>query len=337
MLETTARARISSPSSSATPTACPDFLAVFQRHADRLALVDDDLRDRRVGPDLAACRLKRPRQRPADCPHAAACVAPGADGAVHFAHVVVQQHVGRARRAGPEAGADDRAAGEMGLDQFGLEILVEKIGDAHGPEPDGVVHPRLAEIAEGAAHLEQAAQVARAQRRGIRRRLHQHRADKAALAHDLGGIAVVGLGVAQRVAGQFPPVHVVVVVAGDVVAIAGHRQPAIVRGDLQPVFRQLQFAHDFRPHQAADVGAVGVGEPRVELTADRGAADIRVALDDQHVEPGPCEIRGGRQAVVARTDHNDVVGFHAPRRPGMALIRASRHRQSSPVPSGASR
>jgi hypothetical protein len=40
---------------------------------------------------------------------------------------------------------------------------------------------------------------------------------------------------------------------------------------------------------------------------------------------------------VARTDHNDVVGFHAPRRPGMALIRASRHRQSSPVPSGASR
>ena len=70
---------------------------------------------------------------------AAAREAPGAEGAVDLAHVVMQEHVGGARGAHAQEGADDPAGRHGGLQDVGLEPLVEQVHRAHGHELDQVV------------------------------------------------------------------------------------------------------------------------------------------------------------------------------------------------------
>src|SRR3546814_18053549 len=99
-----------------------------------------DLLDCGATADLAAGLAERPRHRLGDAAHAATREAPGANGAVDLAHVVMQQHIGGARRVDPEPGPDDAGAGEMGLHHLGLEVLVEEFADRPAPEADRLGH-----------------------------------------------------------------------------------------------------------------------------------------------------------------------------------------------------
>src|SRR3546814_17318090 len=98
------------------------------RHAaaDGAGVLQDDLLYVLVGADLATLLHGGGGERPADRAHAAAGIAPGADRAVDLAHVVVQQHIGRAGRVGSEGGADERTAGQVALHHVGLAIFVEE-------------------------------------------------------------------------------------------------------------------------------------------------------------------------------------------------------------------
>ena len=184
MLETTIGAWNSSPFASATPVT--RLLRTRKRSTPA------------PGPDLAAGGLERSTQRAADRTHAAAREAPGADRAVHVAHIVVQQHIGRARRVDAQPGADDPAAGQMRLDHRRLEELVEKVADRHGPKADRLAHLALAQVVEAPAEEQQLADVARAQRHGIGRRAQQQRPDEPALAHHGMDVALVIVGVAAE-------------------------------------------------------------------------------------------------------------------------------------------
>ena len=253
--------------------------------------------------------------------------------AVDLAHVVVQQHIGRARRAGPQRRADDARAGEMRLHQVGLEILVEVLRRAHGPEPDGLVHLLLAEAGEATPEVEHPHQVARLERSRVGRRHHQHRFDEAAVARDVAAVAVVGLGVVGRVPRDLAAEHVVVAVGDQAVAAGHHGDVALVGDDLEAVARQLELAHDLGPHQAADVGAVRVGPAVIQLAADRRAADVGIALEHHHVEPRPCEIGPRRQAVVPGADDDRVVDFRGhDRSPQIAWRMVDRILGRVPVP-----
>ena len=294
--ETTMFARYSLPFAVATPV----DPAVAHQHA----------LDRRVGDDLAAVRLERRRDRLRHRAHAAASEAPGADRAVDVAHVVMQQHVRRARRVHAHRGADDAAAREVRLDEVGLEVLAEEVGDAHRVEADRVVDDLLAELRELLAEIDHLADVARLERGRIRRRAQQQRPDELALAHHVGRIPVIGVRVARVVARELAPLHGVVGVVAEDVARAREGDAAAVGHDLQPVLRELEVAEQLRPQQAADVGAVRVDPALLDLAADRGAADIRVALEHQDLETGPREVGGVRQAVVARADHDRIVVRH---------------------------
>ena len=131
-------------------------------------------------------------------------------------------------------------------------------------------------------------------------------------AHDVARVAVVGLGVALRVAGELAAVGVVVAVDREVAAVAGQHRAALVGEDLQAVLRQLEVAHDLGAQQRRDVGAVRVGEARVERARDRGAADPVVLLDDERLQAGLGEIAGGDEAVVAGADDDGVVARSRP-------------------------
>ncbi len=148
--------------------------------------------------------------------------------------------------------------------------------------------------------------VARLERGRIRRLAHQQRLDELALAHHVARIAVVGFGIALRMARDLAAQRIVIVVQRQMAAALHHGAAALVGNDLQPVLRQLQRAHDLRPQQAAHVGAVRVGEVLVQLPAHRRAADEGVALQHQHLESGARQIAGGDQAVVAGADDDRV-------------------------------
>src|ERR1700733_8143543 len=137
-----------------------DLLAVVESNANRATTPHQDFTHGSGASYRSRARLERGGERARDCAHAAARKTPCADRVVDVPHVVVQQHVGAARRARPQRRANDRAAGKMRLDDLALEILVEKIRGAHRPEPQRVVHALLAHRVEALAEVEKLADVA---------------------------------------------------------------------------------------------------------------------------------------------------------------------------------
>ena len=100
------------------------FIAVLQHDALDPALGDPDRFHAGLRLDLAAKSAQRASQRRSDGAHAAAGEAPGTDAAIHIPHVVMQQHISRARGVHAQGRANDAAARQMRLDDIGLKILV---------------------------------------------------------------------------------------------------------------------------------------------------------------------------------------------------------------------
>ena len=199
----------------------------------------------------------------------------------------------------------------MRLDEVRFEVFAEKISDAHRVEANGVVDHLFAELREFLGEIDHFANVPGPERGGIRGCAQQQRADELALTHDVGRIPAVGVGITGVVSREFAPLHVLVRVIAEDVSVARDRHPTAIGHDLQSVARQLQVAEDLRSQQAANVRAVRVDPPFLNLTADRCTADPRVTLEHQHLEPGAREVGGVRQAVVAGADDDCIVGRHA--------------------------
>ena len=104
----------------------------------------------RLRADLDAGLARRGRDRLRDGAGAAARQAPRAERAVDLAHVVVEQHVGGARRSHAEKRADDARRRHRRLEHVGLEPLVEKVDRAHRHELDLVVPVVVRQRAEAA-------------------------------------------------------------------------------------------------------------------------------------------------------------------------------------------
>ncbi len=131
--------------------------------------------------------------------------------------------------------------------------------------------------------------------------------DQLRIAHQVGVIAVGGVGIAQGVTPDLPVLHGVVRVFSDVVAAAGKIGGAAVGHDHQAVAGQVEIAVDGLAQQAAHVGAVRIQPALVELAADRGPADVVVLFDDQHIEAALGKVGRIGQAVVARPYHDGIV------------------------------
>ena len=170
----------------------------------------------------------------------------------------MQQDVRRARRIDAERRADDAAARQMRLDEIGLEVLAEEVGDTHGVKADRVVDRLLTELGEFLAQIDHLADVARPERGRVGRRAQQQRTNELALPHHVRRVAVVGIGIARVVPRELAALHVVIRVVAEDVAAARDRHPAAVGHHLQPMARELQVAEQLRPQQTANIRAVRV-------------------------------------------------------------------------------
>jgi hypothetical protein len=141
----------------------------------------------------------------------------------------------------------------MRLDQVRLEVLAQEIGDAHRVEADRVVDELLADLHEFLAEEDQLADVAWLERRRVRRRAHQERADELALSHHVGRVAAVCVGILRVVTRELAALHGLVGVVAEDVAGPRDRDTAAVRHYLQPVLRELEVAKQLGPQEAAHV------------------------------------------------------------------------------------
>jgi hypothetical protein len=75
------------------------------------------------------------------------------------------------------------------------------------------------------------------------------------------------------------------------------------------VLGQLQLADDLGEQQADDIRRDGEPEPGHDLLGHRRAAEHVPTLEHDRPEPGPCQVRGAHEAVVAPADDDRVVAL----------------------------
>ena len=116
-----------------------EFVAVFEGDTHRASVFDLDLLHACVDSDLHPKRFRRVQDGAADSAGAVLGKTPGAERAVDFAHVVMEQHIRRPWRARTEERADDPAGGFGAFQRVGLEPLFKQIrGGLRGEFGDGV-------------------------------------------------------------------------------------------------------------------------------------------------------------------------------------------------------
>ena len=287
-----------------------DFVAVLEHHARRAPVARDDPADGRVRADLDSELARRCRDRIRNCAGAPFGESPRSERAVDFAHVVVEQHVGGARRSHTLKRADDARGRHRRLQHVGLEPLIEKIGRAHRHE----LHEPIARFRrhrlEAPAQAKQLAQIERRQRERIGCADVERRLDEARHVDHRLAVFVVGLGVDPRVPQNLAPRSAVVVDAPQVVAVWHRRERAVERQHFEAVAGQIEIADDLRAQQRHDVGADGDVEAGKHLFGHGRAAQHVPPLEHEHATPRARQIRRVRQPVVAAADHDHVVLVH---------------------------
>ena len=101
--------------------------------------------------------------------------------------------------------------------------------------------------------------------------------------------------------------EVVIVPAGEVVAVLERRDRARQRQDLQAMLGQFEITDDLRPQQADDIRELREAIAREDFLGHRRAADDFAPLEHDNLLAGAREVRSGNQAVMARADDDRVV------------------------------
>ena len=287
--------------------------AVDGAHARRRPVLDLDLGDFAVGGDLDPVLAIEGGDRLRDAAHPAAHEAPGALVAVDAADQVVVLDIRGAGRHGTGVDADHAAGGERRLDLLGLEVLVEKLGDAlAGQRP-----PVFLALRPGEARLDLIPG---------RRRLQQQRPHPLHDAVPHRPVGVVGGDVALGELGDLLSRLAPVEEAHEIGAVGEGDEVLRIEGaDVVAVSLQLQVRDHLWQQQIADVGAGREAVAREPLLGDGGAADDRAPLQHEHLFPGLGQVARGDEPVVTRADDDRVVAG-AVRRRTVSRIRACRGR-----------
>jgi len=284
-----------------------DFFTGLENDACGAAILCENFADGRFGADFNAGFASSISNGVGDRARSAAAEAPRTKRAVDFAHVVVKENVGSARRTNAEERADDAGGGHGGLEHIGFEPLVEKIGGAHGHELDegvALVGRKFAETLEEEVQL---LEILRIERGGIGGNHGEHGLHEAAHGRHHLREFVVGFGVKAGVAADIADGFGVVVHAPEVVAAGHGREGSVERENFQAVAREIEFTDDFGAKERDDVRAFGKKKAGDDFFGDGGAAENVAAFENDDLLPCFGEIRGVDQAIVAAADDDYVV------------------------------
>ena len=158
--------------------------------------------------------------------------------------------------------------------------------------------------------MDQLHQVPRFERRWVRRGSHQQRSNQPGLAHHVGFIALVCVGVTPGMPGHLPVLALLVTVVTVVIPVAHKGDAAFIGDDLQAMAGKLQVAINLRTEQAAHIGTVGISPARIQGSADGRTSDPGILFHNKHVQARLGKKSGIGQAVMAGANHDSVVFLH---------------------------
>jgi hypothetical protein len=96
-------------------------------------------------------------------------------------------------------------------------------------------------------------------------------------------------------------------------ALVERRERTVEREDVETVAWQVELADDLGPQQRNDVAEDREPKAREELLGDRRTAEDMPLLEHDCPHPGPRQVRGADEPVMATADHDRVVALgHAP-------------------------
>ncbi len=233
---------------------------------------------------------------------------------------VVVLHISGAGRHGTGVDPNHPAGGERRLDLLGLEVLVEKLGDALASQGSPVLLP----LRSGEAGFDLIPG-----RRGLQEQ-RPHSLQNAVPHRPVGVVTGdVALGELGDLLAGLAPVEK----AHEIRAVREGDEVLRIEGaHLVAVALQLEVRDDLRQQQIADVGAGREAVAREPLLGDRGAADDRAPLQHEHLFPGLGQVARSDQTVVTRADDDRVVAGTVRRRT-VSRDRAcrGRHREFLPL------
>jgi hypothetical protein len=283
------------------------FFAVLKGNAASAAILDEDFSYGSFGADFDSCFAGSVGDGVRNCSRAAAAEAPGAECAVDFAHVVMEEDIGGPGRANPKKGADDSGSRHGGFEDVGFEPLVEEIGGAHGHELDESVTLVGGEFAETLEEEVELLEIFRIERGGVGRNHREHGLHEAAHGRHHLREFVVGFGVEAGMTANVADGFRVVVHAPEIIPAGHGGEGAVERQDFQAVAGKVKFANDFRAEKRDDVRTFGKKKAGENLFGDGGAAKDVAAFEDDDLLPCFGKVRGVDQAVVAAADDDNVV------------------------------
>ena len=309
------------------------LLAGGQPDAGHAAILEDDLVDRRIDPDLDAAGLRRPGQRLGDSAHAALDEGPAPGRLLELARRVIAIEIGAFGRVGPRPDRDQAIEGEEALDVVRGEVLLQQA--VRRSEDELVVELALPGILERPHDI----------RSPGRRRAENERTHQLAEAPEPDPEFEKALRVGRADALELPQRPVDVLPQEQMAAVGKDREALnLGRRHLQPEIAQRQLLDDLRPEGALHEGAGGEFGALDQLFGDAGAAHDVARLDHGDLQPGQGQIIGGHQPVVAGADQDDIeLAVHRPlspprhdcgRRLCAAAIRASTSSRRRPAGSG---
>ena len=203
-----------------------ELIAVLECDSNSASILDDDLLHACVDSDLHPERFRRVQDRAADSARAVLGKAPGAERAVNFAHIVMEQHIRRPRRARTQERADDPAGGFCTFQRVGLEPLFEQIRGRLRGELGNRVQFFFLRARRILTDFEQAEHVAQDQGSWVRRDQVDDWLDGFRGARHDACIFIVGFRILGRVTIDLAARQVVVVPRGEIISVFHWREGA---------------------------------------------------------------------------------------------------------------
>ena len=285
-----------------------DLRAGRERHPGRAAARVADAGHLGSGADLCPERPGRGGQRPRDAAHAATREPPRPGLTVHVADVVVQGHVGAARRPRPGPRADHSRHRQQPAQRIALEVPVEQVGDAPRQQPGQINGAPGIDLAQMPQQQPLPQQVLRPPRAEPRRDLAEHGREHTGHPGHVLLVPLIVCRVPLRELRDLREPLGRLVRQRQVPAVSPRREIRPLRIDVIPVPNQVQLAHQIRGQQRHHVRQRRHRVVRSErMLADRGPAHNLPPLAHQRAESGSGQVSRRHEAVVPPADDHDVI------------------------------
>jgi hypothetical protein len=284
-----------------------DLFARLQDDAGGPAVANLNVLDGCVDSNLGAVLAGGGGNRFGDSAHAAIDKPPDSTASADATHAVVKQDVGSAGRAGSAVGADHAVGGERDLHLLGLKPVVQKVGGGLRKYLDEGREIGGGKVAKAGGKFQPIDDRAPASGREGRRCFEQQGFDDAGQSLEVGFVAGERGGVVLGEFGDLGTGFGLILPHEQVAAVGVRRKERRIFGN-DPVAMafELKVTNNAFLEEAGKISGGGDTITGPYLLSYRATAEHLAPFEDESLQPGPGQIGGRDESVMAASDDDGI-------------------------------